>query len=164
MRSTLLLPSRSQVSYDDRRRDAHIGADLGRALTCAEALWAQLAQPLADRERWIENQSTPGAIASSLARDLGYLIEHTIYHLAIIKIGLNQGYPHLILTLNLIVAPSTLLYRDKMLAQSQGVIGPNYPQARKAAQTWRRLAGRIPRCRWAKLISASSRKCWATSR
>ncbi len=108
----------SRVCYDDRRRDAHIEADLGHALACAEELWDQLAQPLTDRELWIENHSAPGAIASSLARELVYLIEHTIHHLAIIKIGLNQGYPHLVLPVNLGVAPSTLLYRDKILEQA----------------------------------------------
>jgi hypothetical protein len=104
--------------YRGERVERRVEADLGHALACAEELWDQLAQPLTDRELWIENHSAPGAIASSLARELVYLIEHTIHHLAIIKIGLNQGYPHLVLPVNLGVAPSTLLYRDKILEQA----------------------------------------------
>jgi hypothetical protein len=50
-------------------------------------------------------------IPSSFFRELTYLIEHTIHHLAIIKIGLNEVYPEINIPKNFGVAHSTLRYR-----------------------------------------------------
>jgi hypothetical protein len=51
-------------------------------------------------------------IPSSFFRELTYLIEHTIHHLAIIKIGLNEVYPEILIPHNFGVAHSTLKYRE----------------------------------------------------
>ncbi|MCU0471726.1 MAG: hypothetical protein MUF58_24420 [Arcicella sp.] len=53
----------------------------------------------------------PVEVASSFYRELTYLIEHTIHHLAIIKIGLNEVYPEIIIPKNFGVAHSTIRYR-----------------------------------------------------
>ena len=50
-------------------------------------------------------------IPSSLFRELTYLIEHTIHHLAIIKIGLNEVYPEIEIPKNFGVAHSTIRYQ-----------------------------------------------------
>ncbi|RLD18636.1 MAG: hypothetical protein DRI69_09985 [Bacteroidetes bacterium] len=56
-------------------------------------------------------------IDSNLERELLYNIEHTIHHLAIIKIGLAAVAPGIGLPEHFGVAPSTLRYRDGICAQ-----------------------------------------------
>jgi hypothetical protein len=107
---------RPSVCYDARLRDARIESDGGYALACAQAQVARLGRPMVDRHLWVESHSHTEAIGSSLARELTYLIEHTIHHLAIIKIGLNHNFPEINLPDNLGVAPSTLDYRAKLAA------------------------------------------------
>jgi hypothetical protein len=51
-------------------------------------------------------------IPSSFFRELTYLIEHTIHHLAIIKIGLNEVYPEINIPKNFGVAHSTIRYQE----------------------------------------------------
>ena len=50
-------------------------------------------------------------VSSSFFRELTYLIEHTIHHLAIIKIGLNEVYPAIEIPKNFGVAHSTIRYQ-----------------------------------------------------
>jgi len=56
-------------------------------------------------------------VHSNLERELLYNIEHTIHHLAIIKIGLAAVAPGIELPEHFGVAPSTLRYRDGICAQ-----------------------------------------------
>ncbi|MDX1476670.1 MAG: hypothetical protein R3301_03155 [Saprospiraceae bacterium] len=54
---------------------------------------------------------------SSLERELIYNIEHTIHHLAIIKIGLAIIAPDIPLPAHFGVAPSTVKYKQGICAQ-----------------------------------------------
>jgi hypothetical protein len=56
-------------------------------------------------------------VASSLERELIYNIEHTIHHLAIIKIGIKSIAPNLKLPEHFGVAPSTIKHRQDICAQ-----------------------------------------------
>lgn len=56
-------------------------------------------------------------VDSNLERELLYNIEHTIHHLAIIKIGLAAVAPGIHLPKHFGVAPSTIRYRDGICAQ-----------------------------------------------
>jgi len=51
-------------------------------------------------------------ISSSIGRELSYGFDHSIHHLAIIKIALNINHPEIELPDSLGVAPSTLQYRE----------------------------------------------------
>jgi hypothetical protein len=107
----LAAPLSGRVCYDARARDHRIEGTRAYALECAQAQVDLLAGPLADTPLWLESHAPAEAVASSLARELSYLVEHTVHHLAMIKIGLDQHYPGLGLPAELGVAPSTLRYR-----------------------------------------------------
>ena len=64
----------------------------------------------------VESQSGI-VVASNLERELIYNIEHTIHHLAIIKIGLHTIAPDIELPAHFGIAPSTLKYRQNTCAQ-----------------------------------------------
>ena len=57
------------------------------------------------------------AIGSNVGRELMYNIEHTIHHLAIIKIGLNAVAPQIVLPEHFGVAPSTIRHKQNICAQ-----------------------------------------------
>ena len=56
------------------------------------------------------------AINTSIFRELAYNIEHTVHHLAIIKIGIQTHFPEMSLPENLGVAHSTIKYQQEQLA------------------------------------------------
>lgn len=51
-------------------------------------------------------------VASSVGRELLYAFEHSIHHLAIVKMGLRVHFPDFDVNPNLGVAPSTIEYRE----------------------------------------------------
>ncbi len=53
-------------------------------------------------------------IKTSFFRELAYNIEHTIHHLAIIKIGIKLHFPSLVLPEDLGVAHSTIKYQQQV--------------------------------------------------
>lgn len=61
--------------------------------------------------------NTSYAITTSLERELIYNIEHTIHHLAIIKIGIKALAPSMELPGHFGVAPSTVKYKAETCAQ-----------------------------------------------
>jgi len=56
-------------------------------------------------------------VDSNLERELLYNVEHTIHHLAIIKIGIAAVAPGIILPERFGIAPSTLRHREGICAQ-----------------------------------------------
>ena len=56
-------------------------------------------------------------VESNISRELLYNIEHTVHHLAIIKIGLNAVAPQIILPAHFGVAPSTIRHKQNICAQ-----------------------------------------------
>jgi hypothetical protein len=56
-------------------------------------------------------------VQSTIGRELIYNIEHTIHHLAIVKIALKSSIPGMHLPEHFGVAPSTIRYRQEACAQ-----------------------------------------------
>ncbi|HLF62236.1 MAG TPA: hypothetical protein VI603_00680 [Saprospiraceae bacterium] len=56
-------------------------------------------------------------VSTNLEREMIYNIEHTIHHLAIIKIGLFTIAPRIILPAHFGIAPSTIQHKQKQCAQ-----------------------------------------------
>ncbi len=52
--------------------------------------------------------------ASTIGRELLYAFEHSIHHLALIRIGAEQYYPEIILPEEFGIAPSTVRYRKSV--------------------------------------------------
>lgn len=103
------------VDYDARERNILIEIDKDFTVETLENVKDQLKTLQLDRNLTLksklgENESLE--ISSSFFRELTYLIEHTIHHLAIIKIGLNEVYPEIEIPKNFGVAHSTIRYQE----------------------------------------------------
>ena len=103
------------VDYDARERNILIEIDKDFTIQTLENIKYQLKTLNLDRNlilksKFSENESMD--IPSSFFRELTYLIEHTIHHLAIIKIGLNEVYPAIEIPKKFGVAHSTIRYQE----------------------------------------------------
>jgi hypothetical protein len=110
------------VNYALRARDLRIEEDpefaskrieeiCTRILTLSENLTCTL---ICDEH--IEEKSGI-TVPSNLEREVIYNIEHTIHHLAIIKIGLYAIAPRIALPAHFGIAPSTIQHKQKLCAQ-----------------------------------------------
>jgi uncharacterized damage-inducible protein DinB len=102
------------VDYDARERNLLIEIDKDFTVETLQNVKHQLQTFKLDclltlKSKFGEEEALE--IPSSFFRELTYLIEHTIHHLAIIKIGLNEVYPEINIPKNFGVAHSTLRYR-----------------------------------------------------
>lgn len=108
------------ISYALRRRDYLIESAPDHALQLVNEICDRLTevnpgmQCLLDcTEHGQENLLVP----STIGRELIYTIEHTIHHLAIVKIALKAIAPSIVLPEHFGVAPSTIRYRQESCAQ-----------------------------------------------
>ncbi|UXX80932.1 hypothetical protein N7E81_07445 [Reichenbachiella carrageenanivorans] len=102
------------VNYDERERDVFLENNTLEALGCLSQLSEQL-EGLTDNPVLVLKQSydqTSIEVATNLSRELIYCIEHTVHHLALIKIGLKEFKPDLVLPKGFGVACSTIKYRQ----------------------------------------------------
>lgn len=110
-----------KVNYSKRIRDTAIEADPVFALQMIEGVVSKILKldsnvscELTCTEHFEGGEAT---VDSNLERELLYNIEHTIHHLAIIKIGIAAVAPSITLPEHFGVAPSTIRYRDGICAQ-----------------------------------------------
>lgn len=102
------------VDYDARERNIRIEIDKDFTVDILEKTKQKLNIQTLDRPLILKSKfggDDAIDISSSFFRELTYLIEHTIHHLAIIKIGLNESYPEIIIPKNFGIAHSTIRYR-----------------------------------------------------
>jgi hypothetical protein len=102
------------VDYDARERNILIEIDKNFTVETLQNIKYRLQTlnsdvPLILKSKFGGDEAVD--IPSSFFRELTYLIEHTIHHLAIIKIGLNEVYPEINIPKNFGVAHSTIRYR-----------------------------------------------------
>ena len=108
-----------RVDYDARPRDRRLEEDPDLAVAAAEQVVVRL-EELAGRPRWrqlfINSASEAGAAdahdwtASTVGRELAFLLSHTIHHYALIRL---LAYDHGVrLDADFGVAPSTLKHRE----------------------------------------------------
>ena len=97
-------------SYDRRQRDPLIEQEVIAARTCAVRNIGLLEDLRDDRELCMESE-LPGAgwttQRTTLMRELAYLADHGVHHLAMIRVALEQRYPHILFPEHLGVAAST---------------------------------------------------------
>ncbi len=106
----------SFVNYDERQRNMQLNEDAQYAIDCITAVQSKL-----------EDFSTDGLISlgagtiatndvytmqSSTNRELYYLLEHTVHHMAIVKMTLFVHANEVILPANFGVATSTINYNN----------------------------------------------------
>jgi uncharacterized damage-inducible protein DinB len=102
------------VDYDARERNLLIEIDKDFTIEILENIKQQLNTLDSDRNLTLKSKfggDEAMEMPSSFFRELTYLIEHTIHHLAIIKIGLNEVYPEINIPRNFGVAHSTIRYQ-----------------------------------------------------
>jgi len=108
------------VNYANRRRDHMIESQPDHALTCVNELCIRLNDLDAEQKCLLdcaEHGQDDLLVSSTIGRELIYNIEHTIHHLAIVKIALKATLPTLELPEHLGVAPSTIRHRQEACAQ-----------------------------------------------
>jgi hypothetical protein len=108
------------INYALRRRDYRIESQPDHALSCVNVLCEQLVD--LDPEKpcrldCAEHGQGDLLVTSTIGRELIYNIEHTIHHLAIVKIALKTILPLLELPEHFGVAPSTIRHRQEACAQ-----------------------------------------------
>lgn len=103
------------ICYDDRKRDKMIETDKDYCLKVIDSLSLKLAtidknQSVIVVANYSESAGTSVRHASSVSREMGYVLEHSIHHQALIKIGLSEL--GLQAGARIGVAPATLRFRN----------------------------------------------------
>jgi hypothetical protein len=106
------------VNYDNRKRDVLIEENRLFALACISDLLPKI-EALNDQNELVlelsygESSVDPIRVTSNFNRELVYNIEHAIHHMALIKIGLRELAPDLVIPKGFGVANSTLRYNQE---------------------------------------------------
>ena len=107
-----------EMDYDARERSLLQETNIAYALECIQNLFIDLsaiqgntpivlmASPKSTHQKW--------TIESTIYRELLYVIEHTIHHLAIIKMGCMSAFPTIPFHKDFGVAYSTIKYRESV--------------------------------------------------
>ncbi len=108
------------IDYAKRKRDYQIESQPDYALQFSRIIIAKVRE-LNVETKCLLNCAEHGVddlyVESTIARELIYNIEHTIHHLAIVKIALKIAMPTLTLPEHFGVAPSTIRHRQDVCAQ-----------------------------------------------
>ncbi len=105
------------INYCTRKRDKFIESKPTLAISSIRSLSGRLNQLNAQPElQLLSGEFNTEPIATNLARELLYNIEHAIHHMAVIKIGLQLASDPVRLPDTFGVAPSTLRFRQKSIA------------------------------------------------
>ena len=105
------------IDYSKRQRDQQIETDPLFAAACVRRIQEQLINLNDEQSYQLEcSDHLPGddclSVPTNLARELMYNIEHTIHHLAIIKIGIQAIEQQIDIPEHFGVAPSTIQHRN----------------------------------------------------
>ncbi|MCP4522047.1 MAG: DinB family protein [Cytophagales bacterium] len=102
------------VNYDLRQRDLRLENDKSFTLDTIDSLIQQLES--LDLSQQITLEATLGGklntLSSNVGRELLYATEHTVHHMAIIKMGFAQHFPTVSLCEGFGVAESTITYQQ----------------------------------------------------
>jgi len=102
------------INYDLRERDKNIEQKLDFCLTKVDEINIQLNQVNTNKKICLEafQGGKTVKVETSFDRELLYAIEHTIHHMAIIKMGILLHYPNITIPKNFGVAESTIQYKS----------------------------------------------------
>lgn len=107
------------INYDDRERNHQLESDLGYTRQVLDELSSEVAEWHTDRPlqlRAIYGDVAGTLVPTSLARELVYLIEHAVHHMAIVKLAVAHHFPHIALPASFGTAHSTLQHREASCA------------------------------------------------
>lgn len=103
------------VNYEKRKRDCKIESDKDFAIQLIKDIYHRLERPNIDivmEAEDYEEVSGVVAIPSNYYREIAYNLEHTIHHMALIRVGIND-VSSLILPDEFGVAYSTIKFRKE---------------------------------------------------
>src|SRR5688500_5927261 len=105
----------SLVNYEKRKRDIDIETDKQLASDLLKNIYQQLNRPdkaLVLEACYDEHASEPITIATNYYREIAYNLEHTIHHMALIRVGIAE-VSSIVLPDDFGVASSTVKYRKQ---------------------------------------------------
>lgn len=106
------------IDYDARKRNLLIETDLNYTLALVEMIQQKVNyitnfySPIQLRVNYGEIDFE--LIETNFMRELVYLIEHSIHHFALIRIGIQENFKHVIIEPNFGVAYSTIKFKEKI--------------------------------------------------
>lgn len=103
------------VNYEKRKRDYKMETDKEFAIQLLKDIYHRLERPnieLVMEAEDYENTSGVVAISSNYYREVAYNLEHTIHHMALIRVGINE-VSSLVLPDEFGVAYSTIKFRKE---------------------------------------------------
>ncbi|MCZ8343314.1 MAG: hypothetical protein O9301_09810 [Leptospira sp.] len=105
---------KGEINYDARNRSLRVESDIHFAKEFLNLLTLEMAEILEDKEIKLQVSSPiPNSmidLQTSLFREISYCNEHTVHHLAILKIGILNEFSHIKLEEGFGVANATLHY------------------------------------------------------
>ena len=110
-----------QVCYDSRQRDGRIENDVVYSEIVLDQILKFLGncptdKPLDLKGNYSPDNTTFKLFKSSFYRELAYALDHTVHHLAIVRIALSEHGEDKVLTKDFGVAPSTIRYRRQNIS------------------------------------------------
>jgi len=114
-----LLNGKDEVNYDARNRNITIEDTAGKAVEIIDAVIRQINLLELDRSmvhltKLPSVSDAPMKFNSSLSRELFYVLEHAIHHMALMRILIFETQPEFDLSDSFGVAYSTLAYRSQL--------------------------------------------------
>ncbi|MBN8576425.1 MAG: hypothetical protein J0L66_05750 [Cytophagales bacterium] len=108
------------VNYDQRQHDKTIEQDKTVALTTLQNLIAFVTRQPANKEMimevgYLQHSEETIQVATNFLRELTYNIEHAVHHMALMKIGIREVAPHVVLAQSFGVAVSTLRHQHEAI-------------------------------------------------
>jgi hypothetical protein len=103
------------VNYDNRKRDLNIEQDKELAINLLQSIQAGLKKHNKDLQLEVafdESSRETLVVATNFHREVAYNLEHTIHHMALIRVGIT-ALSHISLPESYGVAASTLKYRSE---------------------------------------------------
>lgn len=104
------------INYDNRKHDKLIENDKKLAQSVLQSVQAFLAKCTEDFDisfeaNYTKNEGHNQSMKSSFYRELSYNIEHTIHHMALMKIAIKQSLDYITLPEHFGIANSTVRYQ-----------------------------------------------------
>ena len=103
------------VNYEKRKRDYRIETDKDFAIQLLKEIYNRIEKPNIDLEMEAEDYDDgPAAVVipTNYYREIAYNLEHTIHHMALIRVGINE-VSTVMLPQDFGVAYSTIKYRKE---------------------------------------------------
>ncbi len=103
------------VNYEKRKRDINIETDKELAKGLLQTIYNNLSRPdksLILEAAYSDNSSDAIRISTNFYREIAYNLEHTIHHMALIRVGVNE-VSRIVLPEDFGVASSTVKYRKQ---------------------------------------------------